>query len=196
MKKKPIEYVNNKEFHDAIVKYREEVKKAEKEGKEPPRIPNYIGECITKIAEKLSTKPCFINYSFREEMISDGIENCILYFHDYDPNYENPETGQKGQNAFAYFTQIVYYAFLRRINKEEKQRYALYKNFQETITNSSGNELLLDSDDNPIAPSQMYDNINDFMARFEKKEELKKQKRKQAKVGLSHYIKEENNGTK
>jgi len=87
MKKKPIEYVNNKQFHAAIVEYRENVTIAIAEGKEPPRIPNYIGECITKIAEKLSTKPCFINYSFRDEMVSDGIENCILYFHDYDPNW-------------------------------------------------------------------------------------------------------------
>lgn len=194
MKRKPIEYVNNKQFHAAIVEYRKEVRIAEASGDEPPRIPNYIGECITKIAEKLSTKPCFINYSFRDEMISDGIENCILYFHDYDPDYTSPD-GVKGQNAFAYFTQIVYYAFLRRINKEEKNRYALYKNFQETITNNTGRELLVDSDDNPIAPTQMYDNINDFMARFERKEEIKKAKRKQAKEGLSRFIKEENHGT-
>lgn len=194
MRKKPIEYVNNKEFHEAIVKYRKETEEAKEEGRELPRIPNYIGECITKIAEKLSTKPCFINYSFRDEMISDGIENCILYFHDYDPNYMSEE-GVKAQNAFAYFTQIVYYAFLRRINKEEKNRYALYKNFQETITNNSGRELLVDSDDNLIAPTQLYDNINDFMSRFEKKEEIKKAKRKQAKEGLSKYIKEETNGT-
>lgn len=182
MKKKPINYVNNQEFHAAIVAHIEKSRIAIAEGKEPPRIPDYIGSCIWKIAEKLSTKPCFVNYSFRDEMVSDGIENCILYFHDYDP--------VKGQNAFAYFTQIVYYAFLRRINKEEKSRYALYKNFQETITNNYDSGLLVDSDDNHLMPSQMYDNINDFMARFEKKEAAKKAKRKQAKEGLSPFLEE------
>jgi len=181
-RKKPIEYVNNKQFHAAIVEYREKVKQAEKDGLDPPRIPDYIGTCILKIAEKLSTKPCFHNYSFREEMISDGIENCFLYFHDYDPEI--------GQNAFAYFTQVVYYAFLRRISKEEKNRYAIYKNFQETITNNHDFGLLVDSDDNSLMPTRMYDNITEFMDRFEKKEEVKKQKRKQTKTGLTKYIEE------
>lgn len=185
-KRKPIEYVNNKDFHNAIVEYRKSVNKAAKEGKEKPRIPDYIGSCIYKISTKLANKPCFINYSFKEEMISDGIENCILYFHDYNPDYRG-EDGKKNTNAFAYFTQIVYYAFLRRINKEEKNRYALYKNFQETITNNFDSGLLVDSDDNPILPSQVYDNISVFMDKFEKKEAIKKEKRKKKK-NLGKYI--------
>lgn len=194
-KKTPQHYVDNKKFYTEILKYRERLQKARDEGIEDPRIPDYIGECIWKIAEKLSTKPCFINYSYREEMISDGIENCILYFKDYDP--------EKGQNPFAYFTQVIYYAFLRRIGKEEKNRYAMYKNFQNVIIHGNPNangleehihhdtyRFYLDSDDSVLLPTQMYDNINEFMWKFERKEEAKKEKRKQEKLGLSKFYEE------
>jgi hypothetical protein len=181
-KKVKIHYVDNKKFFEEIVAYREKLHIARAAGLEDPRIPNYIGECIYKIATKLSTKPCFMNYSYREEMVSDGIENCILYFKDYDPSI--------GQNPFAYFTQVIYYAFLRRIGKEEKNRYAMYKHFQENIINQHDTNLLRDSDDNHLLPAQMYDNINDFMSRFEKKEEAKKLKRKQAKEGLNQFYEE------
>ena len=179
--KKP-HYVDNQKFYAEIVEYRKKLQEARDAGLEDPRIPNYIGECIWKIAEKLSTKPCFMGYSYREEMVSDGIENCILYFKDYDPSI--------GQNPFAYFTQVIYYAFLRRIGKEEKNRYAMYKSFQENIINSTDINQLVDDNDNNILSVQMYDNINDFMARFEKKEEAKKLKRKQAKEGLNQFYEE------
>lgn len=177
---KKVHYVDNKKFYEAIVEYRKKLQEARDQGKEDPRIPDYIGECIWKIAEKLSTKPCFVNYSYRDEMVADGIENCILYFKDYDPVI--------GQNPFAYFTQVIYFAFIRRIGKEEKNRYTMYKNFQETITSLYDTNLLTDSDDNHLLPVQMYDNINAFMERFEKKEEEKKAKRKQAKEGLQKFI--------
>jgi hypothetical protein len=167
-------YVDNKRFYDEIIVYRKELKKAKQEGREEPRIPEYVGECIFKIAKKLSYKPCFINYSFRDEMISDGIENSLLYFHDYDP--------KKGQNPFAYFTQIIYYAFLRRINKEEKNRYIVYKNFQHFFS-------LFDHEEKSLLSENLYANINDFMHRFEKKEELRKNKRKMSK-GLAKFIEE------
>ena len=124
-KKEKPHYVDNKKFYAEIVKYREACEQARAEGVQEPRLPNYIGECIWKIATKLSYKPCFMNYSFRDEMIEDGIENCIMYFKDFDIN--------KTQNPFAYFTQIIYYAFLRRISKEERNRYTTYKYFQETM---------------------------------------------------------------
>jgi hypothetical protein len=108
--------------------------------------------------------------------------NCILYFHDFDP--------EKSQNPFAYFTQITYYAFIRRINKEEKNRYTIYKNFQETITNTSDSNYLLDGDDNHLISTTMYDNINVFMEKFEKKEEEKRVKRKTIKEGLQKFIEE------
>ena len=106
-------YVNNKEFLAAITEYRRLVHKALEDGKDRPRVTNYIGECFLKIATHLSYKPNFVNYMFREDMICDGIENCLQYIDNFDP--------EKSSNPFAYFTQIIYYAFLRRIQKEKKQ---------------------------------------------------------------------------
>jgi hypothetical protein len=183
MREKKVAYVDNKKFYETIIDHRKRVEENIQNGLEPPRLPEYIGECIWKIANKLSNKPCFVNYSYKEEMISDGIENCIMYFKDFDPT--------KSQNPFAYFTQIIYYAFLRRISKEEKNRYIIYKNFQESIVNQGKAAVLMDSENNSIVPTQMYDNINDFMAKFEKKEEIKKQKRKEQKLGLTKFYEEE-----
>lgn len=185
MKDKKVHYVDNKRFYEEIVAFKRKEEEYKQKGLESPRLPEYIGECIYKIANKLSNKPCFMNYSYRDEMVSDGIENCIMYFKDFDPN--------KTQNPFAYFTQVIYYAFLRRINKEEKNRYIIYKNFQETIINNGHTSLLMDTEDNHVVPSQLYDNINDFMGRFEMKEEAKKQKRKESKQGLAKFYEEENN---
>ena len=112
-RKRSEHYVNNKEFLAALIKLREDREIAEIRGKEKPRIPRYIGECFLKIATHLSFKPNFVNYMFKEDMISDGIENCVQYIHNFNP--------EKSQNPFAYFTQIIHYAFLRRIQKEKKQ---------------------------------------------------------------------------
>jgi len=183
-KKVSVHYVDNKKFYEEILAYKKKVQEAREKGLEEPRLSNYIGECIWKIAEKLSTKPCFISYSFRDEMISDAVENCILYFNDYNPDI--------GKNPFAYFTQVIYYAFLRRISKEEKNRYTIYKNFQETIVNLGNSNLLTDTDDNHLMSVNLYDNINEFMERFEKKEAIKKEKRKIAKEGLIKFYEEEN----
>lgn len=182
-KKVTVHYVDNKKFYDEILKYRAKIEEAKTSGKEEPRLPEYIGECIWKIANKLSTMPRFVNYSYRDEMISDGIENCIMYFKDYNP--------EVGQNPFAYFTQIIYYAFLRRIGKEEKNRYIIYKNYQESIVNQGQSNYLVDNDDNNLMPAQIYDNISEFMEKFEKKEEEKKIKRKQTKEGLQRFYEEE-----
>jgi hypothetical protein len=106
-------YVNNTDFLAALKEYKASVRDAEKHGNAKPQISNYIGECIIKIATHLSYKPNFINYTYRDEMISDGIENCMMYIDNFDPD--------KYSNPFAYFTQIIYYAFIRRIQKEKKQ---------------------------------------------------------------------------
>ena len=111
--KASVHYVNNKEFTGAIVKHNEACKVAVTNEEDKPRVSEYIGECIYKIATRLSTKPNFINYSYRDEMICDGIENCLQYINNFNP--------EKSQNAFAYVTQIIYFAFLRRIHKEKKQ---------------------------------------------------------------------------
>jgi len=112
-RKRSEHYVNNKEFLAALIKYREDIEIAQIKGKPKPRITNYLGECFLKIATHLSFKPSFVNYMFKEDMISDGIENCVQYIHNFNP--------QKSQNPFAYFTQIIHYAFLRRIQREKRQ---------------------------------------------------------------------------
>ena len=112
-RKRSEHYVNNKEFLAALIKYREDKEIAEMKGLPKPPIPRYIGECFLKIANHLSFKPNFVNYMFKEDMISDGIENCVQYIHNFNP--------EKSQNPFAYFTQIIHYAFLRRIQREKRQ---------------------------------------------------------------------------
>ncbi len=112
-RKRSEHYVNNKEFLAALIKYREDKEIAQIRGLPKPVIPRYIGECFLKIANHLSFKPNFVNYMFKEDMISDGIENCVQYIHNFDP--------EKSKNPFAYFTQIIHYAFLRRIQREKRQ---------------------------------------------------------------------------
>ena len=113
VKQKKQHYVDNQEFLAAIIKYKEDVDIAEKKGKPKPRVNNYIGGCFLKIATHLSYRPNFINYMYKDDMVCDGIENCIQYIDNFDP--------AKSKNPFAYFTQIVYFAFLRRIAKEKRQ---------------------------------------------------------------------------
>ena len=112
-RKRSEHYVNNKEFLAAIIAYKQQIVDAEQLGNLKPRIPNYIGECFLKIATHLSYKPNFVNYMFKDDMVCDGIENCVQYINNFNP--------EKSQNPFAYFTQIIHYAFLRRIQREKKQ---------------------------------------------------------------------------
>ena len=113
-KKKKVHYVNNKQFLEAIVERKQLLKEAEESDLPKPQVSNYLGECILKIANHLSYRPNFINYTYRDEMISDGIENSLQYIDNFDP--------EKSKNPFAYFTQIIYFAFVRRITKEKKQQ--------------------------------------------------------------------------
>ena len=112
-------YVNNKEFSHAVVDYVNSVNEARAKDKTEPKITNYIGSCFLKIAEGLSHKPNFFSSTYREEMVMDAVENCIKAIMNYDIE-KATRTGLP--NAFAYFTQISYYAFLRRIAKEKKQQ--------------------------------------------------------------------------
>jgi len=112
-RKRSEHYVNNKEFLAALIEHRERVAIAQIKGLPKPRISNYIGECFLKIATHLSFKPNFVNYMFKDDMICDGIENCVQYIHNFNP--------EKSQNPFAYFTQIIHFAFLRRIQREKRQ---------------------------------------------------------------------------
>jgi hypothetical protein len=118
-KRKPEHYVNNKEFTAAVHDYVLEVQAAEKEGREPPTIPPYIGDCFIRIVEGLSHSPNFASYTWRDEMVGDGIENCVKAAAKFKIN---AETRSGNPNAFGYFTKIAYWAFLRRIAKEKKQQ--------------------------------------------------------------------------
>jgi hypothetical protein len=161
-------YINNPDFLQALIDYKEACKQAKKEKKSPPPIPNYIGECFMKIAEGLSHKPNFINYTYRDEMMSDGIENCLMYFGNFDPT--------KSKNPFAYFTQIIYYAFLRRIQKEKKQLYVKYK-----ATEQMGilDEMeMLEFEDGTTRQFELYENIAEFIENYEEAKEKKKEVKK------------------
>ena len=148
-KKKSEHYVNNKELLAALIDYRAEVAVAKTKDFPKPRISNYLGECFLKIATHLSYKPNFVNYMFRDDMISDGIENCVQYIHNFDPN--------KSKNPFAYFTQIIHYAFLRRIQKEKKQLEIKTKIIEKT----GYDEVMMVDDGALTASSSDYNTIKD-----------------------------------
>jgi DNA-directed RNA polymerase specialized sigma24 family protein len=183
-KKNPKHYVDNKRFLEELKLYRKSVQDAEADGAERPRIPNYIGECFLLIAQRLSYKPNFINYTFRDDMISDGIENCLLYIDNFNP--------EKSQNPFAYFTQIIYYAFLRRIQKEKRQTYIRYKSMERA--NTFGELADMGMDDSAEMPTlspdnPMYQTMSEFIRDFEEANRKKREKRK--KRGLDKFFEED-----
>ena len=148
-RKKSEHYVNNKQLLEALIVYRAKVAHAKENDLPKPRITNYLGECFLKIATHLPYKPNFVNYMFRDDMISDGIENCVQYIHNFDP--------EKSRNPFAYFTQIIHYAFLRRIQKEKKQLEIKTK-----IIEKSGYDEVMTVDDSSLAGSSSdYNTIKD-----------------------------------
>lgn len=172
-KTKKVNYVDNKQFYAAIVEHRQKRQKAQLEGKPEPRIPDYIGDCIMKISTNMSTMPSYVHYSFREEMISDAVENSIMYFNNFDP--------EKSKNPFGYFSQISNYAFIRRIAREKAIRYGIYKNFQQMVSSNGDMALLTDENGKNLMPSKNYDNINNFIEEYERKEAEKKADRKEKK---------------
>jgi len=186
-KKQRPNYVDNKELYAAMVAYKEKVNKWKDDGADPnkkPRVSNYIGECVYKIATHLSYKPCFINYAFREDMVGDGIENIFQYIDNYDPlKYNNP---------FAYFTQIIYFAFLRRIEKEKKLLYVKMKMTEsmnmldETSEKHTHDGGSYNDGVKYSAGSQAF--TNDFVETFERKRDEKKAKMKKAKEDAAATI--------
>jgi DNA-directed RNA polymerase specialized sigma24 family protein len=181
MKLNDAHYVDNKKFYQAIIEYRTAVADAITHNNPRPRIPEYIGECIFLIANRLATKPNFANYSYKDDMIADGIENCICYIDNFDP--------AKSDNPFAYFTQIIYFAFLKRLQKEKKQLYIKHKSLENasiyhttfTRDEEENGEFTFD----PLLDNQV---MHDFIKSFEKDLEKKKQKRKK---GLEKFIEDD-----
>ena len=174
--KKLKHYVDNTKFLDEMSEWKRDVIKADKKGKTRPPVSTYIAECFIKIAEHLAQRPNFINYPFKEDMIGDGIENCIAYAHNFDP--------EKSSNPFSYFTQIIYYAFLRRIEREKKQSYIKYKciqmndvdgKFVDWLKNNQGSSTFSEFLQNTFFLSE-HD-----IEKMEKKEKLKKKRGKKPK---------------
>ena len=143
----------------ALSDYKKAVRKAKRERQPKPPVPKYIAECFWNIAENFSHKPKFLRYSYRDEMVADGAENCLMYFENFDPKIS--------KNPFAYFSQFIYYAFLRRIAKEHKQQYVKYK-----MISQSGiyDQLTSESMGN-------YENITAFIENFENNLKEKKIKK-------------------
>ena len=106
-------FIDNREFYSAMVNFRAKCDRAKENGEPKPLIPRYIGKCFLDIAEHLSMRPNFSNYIYRQDMVMDAVENCVVYCHNFDP--------EKSKNPFSYFTQVCWYAFIRRIGKEKKQ---------------------------------------------------------------------------
>lgn len=161
-KRKTINYVNNKDFMEALIQYKKDCADAEEKGIELPIVPNYIGNCVNKIATRLSMKWNFSGYSYREEMVGDGVENAIRAINNFNP--------EKSTNPFAYFTQIIWYAFLRRIEYENKQTYIKHKVTEiavvsDTIVEGGGTAEYVDLS---------TDYMNDFVTTYENKMKRKR----------------------
>ena len=182
-------YVNNKEFFEAMKEWKKTVHECEEADEPKPPVTDYIGECFLKIAEHLSYRPNFINYAYREEMVGDGVENCLMYASNFDP--------EKSDNPFSYFTQIIYYAFLRRIQKEKKQDYVKYRCFEIMDQNGVIPEDFkkqiqekFDSSKNPYA-SMLRLTDNDIENFTPKKKKKKTKEPKKESNGLDSLLKED-----
>ena len=172
-------YINNKEFLKAIIEYQAHIRECETNGKPKPYVTDYIALCFLQIAQRLSYRPNFINYTYKDDMISDGLENCLAYMHNFDP--------EKSTNPFAYFTQIIYYAFLRRIQKEKKQQYVKYKYFDQKAGFEQMDELQEHDKEsfdfiNERGSIDFHIHIKEFIDDMERKESEKKAKRELKKA--------------
>ena len=175
-RKRGAHYVDNAKFLEEIKEWNEKRKEAEEQGEPTPQVTNYIGECFLKIANGLSYKPNFINYTYKQEMISDGIENCLQYIHNFNP--------EKSKNPFAYFTQIIYYAFIRRIQKEKKQTTIK----QKLILKSGLDELVLQAGDDGDYQNQYADFLKKNMVETEPEKPKEKKVRKKEPKKLEYFM--------
>tara|TARA_B100001750_G_scaffold157772_1_gene126973 strand:+ start:355 stop:900 length:546 start_codon:yes stop_codon:yes gene_type:complete len=174
MEQKKQHYVDNKLFFAEMEKWKSEIDESDEVDDLPPMVTEYMGECFYKIATHLSYRPNFINYTYREEMIGDGIENCIRYAKNFNP--------EKSKNPFAYFTQIIYYAFIRRITKEKKQTSIKQKIIDNTSTKTYD---IMEGDDDVYSNTYM-----EFLRDNLEEKDIPKQKRKKSKKGIEHFIEE------
>lgn len=173
--KKPRNYVNNKTLYGVIIHYKNDLKESIKNGVDKPIVPNYIGECIILICNNLAKKPNFSGYTYKQDMISDGIMDCIAAVDNFDPDKTN--------NPFAYFTQIAWNAFIRRIHKEKKQTYIKHKNYENNV-------LLLDVYEE--ITHSVHLKANEYSSEIVRsyEEKLTKVKKPVKLVGLEKFTKE------
>ena len=178
--KKKNHYIDNKEFFEAMCSWKKQVKEAENQGDKRPPVSDYIGSCFIKIAEHLATKPNFTNYPYKDEMINDSIENCLMYAHNFDP--------EKSKNPFSYFTQIIYYAFIRRIQKEKKQTHTKHKIIEKNMMPTFDQNPL---DDNNYG-NQYMDYLQKNMLPQDGQEVYKanSSKKKETKKSLENFYEE------
>ena len=183
-KVKPIHYVDNEKFLKEMIIYKREFDEAKSKNEPPPMISEYLGECFMKIAQRLSFRPNFINYSFKDDMISDGIENCVQYIKNFNP--------EKSSNPFAYFTQIIYYAFIRRIQKEKKQLYIKYKTMESAPSLSENVELSTNDSDRgynqETLNADQKANMYNFIKNFEDAKKAKSVTKKPVKTTNLEYF--------
>lgn len=184
-KRESIHYVNNAKFSQAVLEYCTELQQAKADRKNDlPKVPNYIAECFLKICEGLSHKHNFIRYTYREEMVMDAVENCLRAIENY--NIE-AATRSGNPNAFAYFTQIAWYAFLRRIAKEKKQqdiklRYLSQSGIEDYIINEAG-----DAAATQVLQS-FVDQLKDRIDKVKEKDTDLKQYAREEKIRRKHMV--------
>ena len=166
-------YIDNKEFLAEMVKWKKAIREAEDSGDDVPPVSDYIGTCFLKIAERLCSKSNFANYPYKEEMIGDGIENCLMYAHNFNP--------RKSKNPFSYFTQIIYYAFLRRIEREKKQAYVKLK-MTENMDDGTIHKWFRENYFEKDSPRQALGELFQISERDIEKYEPKKRKKRKKKI--------------
>ena len=183
-RKSKVHYVDNAKFLEEMIEYRKQYDICINNDKPPPQISEYLGSVFLKIAQRLSFRPNFINYAFKDDMISDGIENCLHYIYNFNP--------EKSNNPFAYFTQIIYFAFIRRIQKEKKQLYIKYKSMQNYEISPEYIQYMDHDDDwgtitTDHKQSDFRVMVDGFVDNFEKSKK-KKQQKKEPKQTLELFM--------
>ena len=173
-------YVDNRQLYEALVTWQKETRKALRKKLPKPPLPDFVAECMMKMANRLSQKAGFVNYTYREDMVGDALESCLRYIHNFNP--------AKSTNAFAYITQIIHNAFIRRIQKEQKQLYVKMRivdqaDFADSYEKQTGD----DAHYNNNYVTYLQENKGDVISKFENWKESKKTKanaKKKKKAGL------------
>lgn len=175
-KKKKQPYIDKVKFYEALKEYRRIYDDAVAEGNEPPEMPKYIGECFIAIGRNFAKKPQYFEYTWKDDMINDGVLDCVKYWRTFDP--------EKSTEAFSYFTQCFYNAFSRKLNEENKQKYIKYKTcenkgifgeYDKYIVESDSGEL---SDDDKQSSYISYENVSTYVSEYEEKIKRKKDEQK------------------